>query len=223
MVRACGASRVNLHEHPRRHRFGHGQEHDEQREVREEHRDGDVADVAHGQESVRRATPRCRISSILRPASCLRWHGLGSRRTTHEVRIHDSVCPGRRENDRVLRNAAFGLRSKFVHESGDYGELDTGATTLSFSSHRLLTSIGKHPRAADPDGPCFEIALVTDDVAAAVDRAVDAGAGLKQPAQQMPWGQTVAYVTDLDGFLVEICTRSVERLFGPARSRKPIA
>jgi hypothetical protein len=27
-----------------------------------------------------------------------------------------------------------------------------------------------------------------------------------QPPEQMPWGQTVAYVADLDGFLVELCT-----------------
>ena len=102
--------------------------------------------------------------------------------------------------------AAFGLKAKFVHESGDFGELDTGATALAFSSHRLLTELNKHPKAADPGGPCFEIALVTDDVAAAVTRAVAAGAALKQPAEKMPWGQTVAYVVDLDGFLVEICT-----------------
>jgi uncharacterized glyoxalase superfamily protein PhnB len=43
-------------------------------------------------------------------------------------------------------------------------------------------------------------------VPAAVARAEAAGAKVVQPATQMPWGQTVAYVTDLDGFLVEICT-----------------
>jgi lactoylglutathione lyase len=43
-------------------------------------------------------------------------------------------------------------------------------------------------------------------VPAAVARAVAAGAALKQEPQDMPWGQTVAYVVDLDGFLVEICT-----------------
>ena len=102
--------------------------------------------------------------------------------------------------------AAFGFRAKFVDESGDFGELASGETALGFSSHKLLRTIGKHPKAADPDAPCFEIALVTDDVPAAVDRAVGAGATLKQPPKQMPWGQTVAYVVDLDGVLVEICT-----------------
>ena len=48
--------------------------------------------------------------------------------------------------------------------------------------------------------------LYVDDVAAAVARAVDAGAKLVQEATAMPWGQTIAYVGDHNGFLVEICT-----------------
>ncbi|MEO1523627.1 MAG: VOC family protein, partial [Cyanobacteria bacterium J06633_2] len=28
---------------------------------------------------------------------------------------------------------SFGLQTKMLHESGDYGELDTGETTLAFS------------------------------------------------------------------------------------------
>lgn len=62
------------------------------------------------------------------------------------------------------------------------------------------------PQTADVKAPSFEIAFTTDDVAAAVVRAVAAGAPLMQPPEQMPWGQTVAYVADLDRFLVEICT-----------------
>ena len=102
--------------------------------------------------------------------------------------------------------AAFGLTTKYLHDSGDYGELDTGATTLSFSSRALMTSLGKNPKAAEASAPCFEIAFTTADVAAAVARAQQAGAALIQAPQQMPWGQTVAYVADRDGFLVEICT-----------------
>ncbi len=101
---------------------------------------------------------------------------------------------------------AFGLKVKFLHESGDFGELDTGATTLAFSSRTLMAALGKTPRPADPHAPSSEIAFTTDDVAAAVDKAVATGATLIQKPEQMPWGQTVAYVADLDGFLVEICT-----------------
>jgi len=101
---------------------------------------------------------------------------------------------------------AFGLTVKFLHDSGDFGELDTGSTTLAFSSRKLMTELHKNPQTANAKAPCFEIAFTTDDVAAAVALAVAAGAPLMQPPEQMPWGQTVAYVADLDGFLVEICT-----------------
>lgn len=102
--------------------------------------------------------------------------------------------------------AAFGLPVRMLHESGDYGELDTGETTLSFSSLRLMTQIGKHPKPADPSSPSFEIAFTVDDVAAALARAVEAGAKQVQAPEVMPWGQTTAYVTDPNGFLVELCT-----------------
>jgi lactoylglutathione lyase len=32
---------------------------------------------------------------------------------------------------------AFGFSKRFIDESGTYGELDTGETTLSFASHSL--------------------------------------------------------------------------------------
>lgn len=34
-------------------------------------------------------------------------------------------------------NQALGLQQKLLHESGDYGELDTGETTLAFASHAV--------------------------------------------------------------------------------------
>ena len=95
---------------------------------------------------------------------------------------------------------------KFLHEGGDYGELDTGATRLAFSSRKLMRELNKNPAAAKVDAPCFEIAFATEDVAAAVQRATDAGASLIQPPKAMPWGQTIAYVADLDGFLIELCS-----------------
>lgn len=101
---------------------------------------------------------------------------------------------------------AFGFKLKFAHEGGDYAELYTGGTTLSFSAHNLIKSLGKDPQAADYHKPSFELAFVTDDVAAAVDKAVAAGAVLVQAPHDVPWGQTIAYVADINGFLVELCT-----------------
>lgn len=102
--------------------------------------------------------------------------------------------------------AAFGLKRRFLHSSGDFGELETGGTTLAFSSRELMRSLGKNPAAPDPSAPSSEIALSTPAVQATLDRALQAGARLVQAPEEMPWGQTVAYVADPDGFLIEICT-----------------
>ena len=101
---------------------------------------------------------------------------------------------------------AFGLATRYVHESGSYGELETGATALAFVSHALLRQIGKTPQPPALDKPTSEIALVTDDVATATTRALAAGAKLVSEPKEMPWGQTIAYVGDPNGFLVELCT-----------------
>ena len=103
---------------------------------------------------------------------------------------------------------AFGLKRRFVHESG-YGEMETGATALAFATHELGASnlpggYVKANQSAVPLG--MEIALVTENVADAHARAVAAGAvSLKEPLQK-PWGQTVSYVRCPDGILVEICS-----------------
>jgi lactoylglutathione lyase len=75
--------------------------------------------------------------------------------------------------------AAFGMTRKFLHESGTYGELATGETTLSFAAHELgdMNFSGGHVRADTSTQPLgFEIGLVTDDVAQAHARALAAGA-----------------------------------------------
>jgi lactoylglutathione lyase len=104
---------------------------------------------------------------------------------------------------------AFGLRQRFLHESGTYGELDTGETTLAFAAHALgdASFPGGHVRAHESKAPLgMEIALVTDDVHAAHANALAQGAAELAPAKNMPWGQTVSYVRAPDGTLIELCT-----------------
>lgn len=104
---------------------------------------------------------------------------------------------------------AFGLKRRFVHESGTYGELDTGETTLSFASHELVEGHfpGGHVRADTSPQPLgMELALVSDDVAAAHQTALDAGARELAPPSTKPWGQTVSYLRCPDGTLVELCS-----------------
>ncbi len=102
--------------------------------------------------------------------------------------------------------AAFGFKTKMLHEGGDYGELDTGATILALSSHDLMKRLGKSPGTPSPANPIFELAVETDDVAAGVAQALKAGAKLVSEPARMDWGQTIAYVSEPNGFLIEICT-----------------
>jgi uncharacterized glyoxalase superfamily protein PhnB len=52
----------------------------------------------------------------------------------------------------------------------------------------------------------MEVAFATEDVEQAYKAALDAGAvEVTRPAVK-PWGQTVGYVRDINGFLIEICT-----------------
>ncbi len=101
---------------------------------------------------------------------------------------------------------AFGFEIRFLHESGDFGELDTGDTSLSFSSLALMKQLGKTPGKPDPEAPVFEIAFESDDVEGSLNKAIDAGAVLVQDVREEPWGQTTSYVSDPNGFLVEICS-----------------
>jgi uncharacterized glyoxalase superfamily protein PhnB len=103
---------------------------------------------------------------------------------------------------------AFGLKRRFIHESG-YGEMETGSTALAFANHELGNSNlpGGYVKASHSDIPLgMEVALVTEHVPQAHQRAVAAGAtSIKEPSVK-PWGQTVSYVRCPDGTLVEICS-----------------
>ncbi len=101
---------------------------------------------------------------------------------------------------------SFGFEKGFLHESGEYGELVTGDTKLAFSSTALMRKLGKTPGRPSSSAPTFEVAFETDDVAAALKRACDAGAVLLRDVRDEPWGQTTAYVSDPNGYVIEICS-----------------
>ncbi len=103
---------------------------------------------------------------------------------------------------------AFGLTRRFIHESGSYAEMETGNTALTFADEEdVSTCHAFEPnRASASRAAGAEIALVTSDVAASFATAVAAGATpLLEPTEKQ-WGQTIAYVRDLNGFLVELCS-----------------
>ncbi|MGM9515331.1 VOC family protein [Roseateles sp. DB2] len=104
---------------------------------------------------------------------------------------------------------AFGLQTRFLHESGAYGELETGATALAFARLDIARDSlgGDFIEAAISERPLgMEVGLACADVNAAFARALAAGATSLKPPTTKPWGQVVAYVRCPDGCLVELCT-----------------
>lgn len=103
---------------------------------------------------------------------------------------------------------AFGVARRFLHESGTYAEMETGTTALAFAAESLVAGNGHpfHPNRSDAPPAGIEVAFVTTDVPAAYAKALDAGATPQDVPHTKPWGQVVAYVRDLNGCLVEICT-----------------
>ena len=107
---------------------------------------------------------------------------------------------------------AFGLSGKVVAPD-EYGELSTGTTKLAFGAKRHVKELFPIPfqnSGLRNDPPPVEIGLVVDDVQLAFDRAVSAGATKVIAPARKPWGQTVGYVRDNNGFLVELCTPLAE-------------
>lgn len=107
---------------------------------------------------------------------------------------------------------AFGLRPRTV-EPPLYVELETGDTVLAFTERRYANELVgdlSPPRHDDPP-LSIEVALVTDDVERLYQRALAAGArDMRAPAVK-PWGATVAYVRDADGYMISICSPPVVR------------
>ena len=104
---------------------------------------------------------------------------------------------------------AFGFTIRFLHESGNYGELESGETLIAFASDSLgdMNFPGGHVSAHTSPKPLgMELALVTDDVAAVHAHALSLGASELASPTKKPWGQTVSYVRCPDGILVELCT-----------------
>lgn len=104
---------------------------------------------------------------------------------------------------------AFGLTVAFTHEDGMYGELATGETTLAFAETEFGRSHFEDAatRAMFDGAPRrFEIGLVTEDVQAAYARATGSGMRAVRSPSEQPWGQTVCWVGDTNGILIELAS-----------------
>lgn len=103
---------------------------------------------------------------------------------------------------------AFGFTQKFITPEKDYGELESGGTTLAFASYSVAEYNGISIEKPNSKNLLpFEITFVVDDIESAWKQAVEAGAEIIKEPTQKPWGQTVGYLRDMNGFLVEVCTK----------------
>ena len=93
-------------------------------------------------------------------------------------------------------------------------ELATGDTLLAFVSEEFLRDANLlggaqivYSRRGEPLIGA-QIALVTQNLDADWSRAIEAGATILMEPELKPWGQTVGYLQDLNGVIVELQTPS---------------
>lgn len=110
--------------------------------------------------------------------------------------------------------AAFGLKLRYMHPSSGYAELETGSTLLAFVGEgflkdaELLGNTETLPNRPDSNPIAAQVAFVTRDIDRDWQRAVRAGAKVVKGPEAKPWGQTVGYLRDINGVIVELCTPS---------------
>ncbi|MDG1788521.1 MAG: VOC family protein [Paracoccaceae bacterium] len=103
---------------------------------------------------------------------------------------------------------AFDLKRRFIHESHLYAEMETGSTALAFAGNEAaeMAGLGLLPNDPRTVAAGWEICLITDDVAKAYDHAISKGCSPVAPPTEKLWGQTVSYLRDLNGCLVELAS-----------------
>lgn len=107
--------------------------------------------------------------------------------------------------DRALRFYTEVLGLKLGHRSGDYAQLDTGATRLAlYARSAMATTLGMSLEAPRPAAPELEIGFKVADVDAAVNELIARGVSPVVPPSDRFWGQRTAYVRDPDGHLIEL-------------------
>jgi lactoylglutathione lyase len=107
-------------------------------------------------------------------------------------------------------NAAFGLSMRYYDDSLKFGELEVGEgfpTIMIASNAAGEYMVGERfQRSSNRRPQDVELAFLMADVPAAYTRAVAAGAKPIRAPRTMPWGQTVAYVSSIEGTLIGLLT-----------------
>ena len=109
------------------------------------------------------------------------------------------------ELDRALRFYTEVLGLRLGHRSGEYAQLDTGATRLALYTRSAMSEILAKPlEQPSSSAPGFEIGFKVADVDATYSQLVARGAAPAVPPTDRFWGQRTAYIRDPDGHLIEL-------------------
>jgi catechol 2,3-dioxygenase-like lactoylglutathione lyase family enzyme len=107
--------------------------------------------------------------------------------------------------DRSLRFYTEVLGLRLGHRSGEYAQLDTGATRLAlYTRSAMAKTLGIFLDAPASNAPGFEVGFKVADVDKAFDGLVARGAQPVVAPTDRFWGQRTAYVRDPDDHLIEL-------------------
>lgn len=103
---------------------------------------------------------------------------------------------------------ALGLRPTYYDRQLGFALLGREQSVAIASHEAGALMLGTAYAPAQHGRVCgTELAFWTDDVTAAFDSAIAAGAASLTPPRVMPWGQTVAYVEAPEGTILGFVTR----------------
>ena len=114
--------------------------------------------------------------------------------------------------DRTLQFYTQVMGLPLGHRSGEYAQLDTGATRLAFYTRNAMAQTLDTPLEPPPlSAPGFEIGFKVNDVDAAYAELIEHGATPAAVPTTRFWGQRTAYVRDPDGHLIELAQQLEKR------------
>ena len=91
------------------------------------------------------------------------------------------------------------------HRSGPYAQLATGHTRVAlYERTAMQDTLGFAIVPTPRDAPGFELGFKVENVDAAFEAFVRAGAEPVVPPTDRTWGQRTAYLRDPDGYLIEL-------------------